>query len=445
MTRPYLPALLVLLLALAGCTSPADAPPAATATAAITPAAQPTANQTILTLPLAFYYQMALRPAAAADEPLTVTTGRYRAGAWGQVTRHGQDTPEELIVVADAPGEALRSYTRAETDPIWNRWPGAGFDGGWGLASPFSPLRLYPLADETAAGEPDPVTDVTEPTTRVQAFFGATTIERLLRAGITAVAAQAEERAALETQIQPFLTPHTFTYWVGESGRIYQAAATLLTVGADGEPAPWLEVVWRYWGYDDPAIAVSAPTDAVDVTTLAAAAPGPTPLSDLDPTTTLLVRVFATPGVLAQDVTVTVYPAGQRTVLATASSAEAQFTLAAGAYDVLVRADDTEEQLAGVQVVAERIASQDVVLNLGTLVVTIAQGDATPQVDIMAYPAGDRHNPAGWRTANPATFTLRAGVYDVEVALPDLRGTRLFPGITVRAGETVTTTLDIGG
>ncbi len=450
MTRSFLPVLLALLLALPGCqsapgpTTPTQFPTTPQPVVLQTSTPLPAADQAILALPTAFRYQVALRPARAPDEPLTVITGEYREGALAQITRHGQDIPEELIIVADAPGGTLRSYTRAETDPTWIRWPGAGFDAGWGLASPFSVLRLYPLADEIATGEPDPVADVTEPTTKVQAFFSAATIERLLRAGVSTVAAQAEEREALEAQLRPLLAPHTVTYWVGESGRIYQAAATLLIIGSDGEPAPWLEVVWRFWGYDDPAIAVEAPAETVDVSALAATAPAAGQAPTLDPATTLLVRVFETPGVLADGVTVTVYPAGQQSPVAARQEAEAQFALADGPYDVVARAGDNEERLTAVEVMAGSVTSRDVVLDLGTLTVTVTQGNTIPQVDIMVYPAGDRQNPAGWRTENPATFTLRAGAYDVEVVLPDLRGTRSLPGITVQTGEMVTATLDIG-
>lgn len=456
MTRPYLPVLLALIFALAACsTAPGPVAPAVTpepppaATPVPTPEPLPATDQEILALPTAFRYQMALRLAGAADEPLTVTTGQYRAGAWSQITRHGQDVAEELVVAVDETDGALHSYTRAETDAVWTRWPGAGFDAGWGLASPFSVLRLHPLADQAAAGELDAIPDIPEPVTKTQTFFAAATIERVLRAGISAVATQAEERAALEAQVQPMLTPHTVTYWTGAEGTVYQAAATLLTAGEDGEPVAWLEAIWRFWDYDDPAIAIAAPTDAVDVAALAAAAPAPAePTSaepfTLDPATTLLVRVFATAGVPAEDVTVTVYPAGESAALEVQRTAEAQFALADGGYDVQIQTGDAEEWLAGVQVMAGSVASQDVILELGTLVVTAIQGGATPQVDIMVYPDGDRQRPAGWRDANPATFTLRAGLYDIEVALPDLRSTRSLPDVAVQAGQTVTVTVDIG-
>lgn len=446
MTRLYLPVLLALLLSLSSCLSVSEPEtPSLPLAATQAPTPLPMQDQELLALPAAFRYQVALRPATAADEPLTVITGQYCEGAWMQVTRHGEDIPEELIVVADTPGGSLRSYTRAETDATWIRWPGTGFDTGWGLASPFSVLRLYPLADETAAGEPDPLSKAPEPTTKRQAFFSAATVERLLRAGISAATGQVEERAALEAQLQPLLTPHTVTYWAGESGRIYQAAATLLVVGPDGEPAPWLEVVWRYWGYDDSTIAVvEAPAEAVDVSDLATTAPVAGQGFALEPTTTLLVRVFAVPGVLASNVSVTVYASGSQQPLATQTVAEAQFALPAGAYEARLRAGDAEERLSDIEIVAESVTSRDVVLNLGTLAVTVMQGSATPQLDIMVYPAGDRQNPVGWRTENPTTFTLRAGVYDLEVAPPDLRGTRVFPGYTVVAGEIVTATLDIG-
>ena len=134
----------------------------------------------------------------------------------------------------------LWSYTRLTGETTWTCWPGEGFDAGYGLASPFSALRLYPLADERAPGEADSLQGVTESVTKAQAVFTADTVQRLLRAGAFAVATDPEERSALEAQLTPLFVPQTVTYWTGADGRVHQAAATLLTADPDGEPAPWL-------------------------------------------------------------------------------------------------------------------------------------------------------------------------------------------------------------
>ena len=98
-----------------------------------------------------------MRPAGMPDEPATVITGQYREGAWSQSARYGEDAAEDLIVARDGPGGPLRSYTRPAGETIWMRWPGEDFDAWLWAGSPFSVLRLYPLADEQASGEADPL------------------------------------------------------------------------------------------------------------------------------------------------------------------------------------------------------------------------------------------------------------------------------------------------
>ena len=252
------------------------------------------------------------------------------------------------------------------------------------------------------------------------------------------VAADAEERAALDTQLTPLFLPQTVTYWVGADDRIYQAAATLLTADPDGQPDPWLEVIWRFWGYDDPAIAISAPVNTVDAgdsSFVGQSAAAASPDIPLDPRTNLRVRVFAVPGVPAERVIVTVYPAGKKKALGSTSDADAQFVLPAGTYDIQVQAGGAEEWLKNVATVAGNVVSQDVVFDFGTLALTVVQNGATPQVDIVIYPAGQRQTWADYRAENPTSVYLRAGKYDVEVALPDFTGSKVVEGIEVRFGR----------
>ena len=157
-----------------------------------------------------------MRPAGMPDEPATVITGQYRDGAWSQSARRGEDAAEDLIVARAGPGGPLWSYTRLAGETIWTRWPGEGFDAAYGLASPFSVLRFHPLADEWAPGEADPLQGVTDTVvTKAQAVFTADTVQRLLRAGAFAVAADPEERSALDAQLTPLFVPQTVTYWAG--------------------------------------------------------------------------------------------------------------------------------------------------------------------------------------------------------------------------------------
>ena len=440
--RPAVAALLLCLLWLSGCTArPVPAPTPG-------PTSEPTAaapiDQELLTLPAAFRYEVTLRPAGMPDEAATVITGQYREGAWSQSSRRGEDAAEDLSAVPDGPGGPVRSYTRQAGETTWTRWPGQGFDAGYGLASPFDVLRLYPLADQRAPGEADPLQGVADDTVKEQAAFSADTVQRLLHAGVSSVVADPEERSVLKSQLAPLLLPQTITYWVGANSRVYQAAATLLTAGAEGQPSPWLEVVWRFWGFDDPAIAVTAPAEYVDAGDSAPEnqpTAAPSPEIALDPRTNLRVRVFAVPGVSAEKVKVTVYPAGKVTALGSTAAADAQFVLPAGAYDVKVEAGGAEEWLKGVAMVEGSVASQDVVFDFGTLALTVVQNGATPKVDMVIYPAGQRASWADYRSENPTSVQLRPGKYDVEVALPDFTGSKVVEGIEVRAGETVSQTI----
>ena len=452
--RPVVVAILLCVLGLAGCTAhPVLVPkldptsePMAAAVGAPTgaPTAVPLIEQDPLTLPAAFRYEVTVRPAGMPEEPATVITGQYRDGAWSQSSRRGEDAAEDLIVARAGPSGPLWSYTRLAGETSWTRWPGEGFDAGYGLASPFSALRLYPLADERAPGEADSLQGVTESVTKAQAVFTADTVQRLLRAGAFAVATDPEERSALEAQLTPLFVPQTVTYWTGADGRVQQAAATLLTADPIGEPAPWLEVVWRFWGHNDPAIAVAAPAVYSDADESASAdqpAPAPSPEIALDPRTNLRVRVFAWPGLPVDKVTVTVYPAGAKKALGSTDAQDAQFVLPAGTYDVQVESGGAEEWLKGLAMVEGNVISQDVVFDFGTLALTVVQGDSTPKVDIVIYPAGQRQTWADYRAENPTSAYLRAGKYDVEVALPDLTGNKVVEGIEVRSGETVSQTI----
>lgn len=461
--RPAAAVLVSCLLWLIGCTGqPASAPSAAPTSA---PTALPPAAQDILRLPAAFRYEVTLRPAGALDAPApdapaTVITGQYRDGAWSQSAGPGADASEDLVVAPAAPGGPRHSYTRPAGDASWTRWPGVGFDAGYGLASPFGVLRLYPLDAQRARGDAEAIAGAPEATTKEQVVFPAETVQQLLSAAVSAVAAGADERAALEEQLAPLVTPQTVTYWVGESGRIYRAAATLLTVDQAGAPGPWLEVIWRFWGYDDPTVAIAAPATYVDADIAtpadrpaAAAAAEPA----LDPATNLRVRSFALPGQPAERATVTVFRAanaaasqapkagtpGARKAVAALNAADAQFNLAPGVYDVQVQAGGAEEWLNAVKVSAGSLVSQDVVFDFGALALTVTQNGATPQVDMVIYPAGQRRTFVDWRSANPTVLQLAAGAYDIDVALPDYTGTRTFRGIEVRAGQTANYTLDI--
>lgn len=427
--------LLTLSVMAAGCGSGRD----------VEPTALPPVEPDLLQLPSAFRYTVMLRPAGMAEESVTVITGQYFDGAWAQSSRRGEEPAEELVVGRESSDAAWRSFTRAGGETMWNRWPGVGFDAGYGLSAPFAPLRLYPLADQTALGDPGAASGEPTPTTKVQAVFLPQTVRRLLHAGVSAVAAAPDARSALEEQLASLAVTQTLTYWVSADDRIYRAAGTLLLADNGGQPTPWLEAEWQFSDYDDPALAIAAPAEYRDVADFAAAeTTAPAVEFALDPRTTLRVRVFANPGLPVDKATVTVYPAGKNQPLGSTEATDAQFVLAPGAYDVRVQVDQAEEWLKGVTVAADSVASQDVVFDFGALVLMVTQNGATPQVDVVVYPAGQRQMWVGWRTENPAAFRLRPGKYDIEVALPDYTGSKVLEGLEIRPGETVTQTMEIG-
>lgn len=398
-------------------------------------------------LPEAFLYEVKLRPAGSSPAPEALIVGRYRAGAWQQEESNNPPTGTSDVDDRTATGPTQESivvdgvtYTRPAGERIWTRWPGMGFDAAYGLTSPFTVLRLYNLADEIARGGLSQAPGAPEATFRVQAAFSAETIARLLEAGAAALAADEQTRAALTAQVAPLATPQTITYWVGEDGRIYRAAATILAADTQGQPAPWLEAVWRFWAYDDPRIAIAAPTEYRE-------APGPDVTGEPLPTAlpqpplaegvNLAVRVFQSPGVPAQDLSVAVYPAGRTgQPLDWRSQADAQFTLPPGRYDVLVQMDYAQEWLRGITVKAGQLLNREVVFDFGTLELTVLRDGKAVPVDIVTYPAGNRQNWVDWRSDNPTTIRLRAGTYDVEIAYADYTATETVKGLVVRAGET---------
>lgn len=413
-------------------------------------AATPAPDGDLLRLPAAFRYQMTLHPAGQPDATSTLVSGQYRDRTWQQTARTGagpEQIDEELTVARDPALGELRSYTRAMTDTVWTRWPGVPFDAAYGLASPFTLLRLRPLATQTAT----PESDGSGPagTTKTQAVFDAAAVRRLLVAGVFAVAADGESRAALETQIAPLFVPQTLTYWADAEGRIAQIAGTLLTLRADGQAAPWLEVTAVYSGYDDPAIAVAAPDEVNDIGSLAVAAPAEQAAAGtgaVEPVTgvNLRIRVFARPGEPAADAIVTIYPKGKKNVADEKLGADAQFALKPGQYDALVRAGGAEQWLRDVPVTETAVVSHDALFDFAELTVVVVLGGAAPSVDVVVYPAGERVRFAGFATANPARFSLPAGLYDVEVATIDGNARRRVDGVEVRGGLETTQTIDLG-
>jgi hypothetical protein len=167
------------------------------------------------------------------------------------------------------------------------------------------------------------------------------------------------------------------------------------------------------------------------------------PEISLDPRTNLRVRVFALPGVPVEKDTVTVYPADKKKALGSTDAQDAQFVLPAGIYDVRVQAGGAEQWLKGVTMIEGDLVSQDVVFDLGTLALTAVQNGATPKVDMVIYPAGQRATWTDYRSGNPVSVQLTPGKYDVEVALPDFTGSKVVEGIEVRSGEVVSQTINL--
>jgi hypothetical protein len=263
---------------------------------------------------------------------------------------------------------------------------------------------------------------------------------------VAQVAADAESRSVLEAQLAPLFVPQTLTFWTDGHGRIVRAAGTLLTRGPDGQPAPWMEVTAAYSGYDDPAIAVAPPEEVSDIAKVAIADPGQPAAAappDASEDITLRIRVFATAGQPASDAIVTVYPQGKKTVVDERLGADARFAVKPGQYDVLARAGGAEQWLRDVAVMADAVASQDVLFDFAPLIVVVARGGAAPDVDVVVYPAGERIRFAGFATANPARFLLPAGFYDVEVATTDGAARQRVEGVEVRGGLETRQTVDL--
>lgn len=408
-----------------------------------TPAADE--QEACLALPGAFHYRVTFRSVSAPNAAPTDIVGRYRDGDWAQIARLGLDggSEEELVVVAGT------AYGRSAGESVWTRWPTLSFDMAYGLASPFTVLRLYPLADERASLGPSPVAGTTEATTRVQASFLAPTIHRLFEVSIAALTGDAQTRSALEAQVAPFEVQQTINYWIDANDRVHQAAAILLAADQDGQPAPWLEATWEFWGYDDPAIAVGAPTqyrDALEPTEDAQQAEGVLVSPTASDGANLIVRVFASPGVLADRLAVTVYPAGEsRQPLDWRADAEARFSVPPGTYDVVVQMDYAEERLPGLAVPAQGVVAREVVFDFGTLELSVTRGGSRVPAEIVIFPAGDRENWLDWRSENPASVRLRAGKYDIEVATAEPGSAkRVLEGVEIRPGEVTARSIELG-
>jgi hypothetical protein len=431
-----------------------------TPTAAATPTVVPQASSTpapsatparpaliLPALPDAFQFEVLLRPANAPNGPDTEIRGAYRTGTWQQsahtrTSDTGSSAPAQEMVAFNG-----ATYTRPAGDPEWVRWPGISFDAAYGMTSPFTALRLYAVADQKARGEAATLPGVSDPVMRLQAAVSGATVKSLLEAGAAALVADPEERATMVEQLAPLAVPQTITYWVTENGHIYQATATLVTAGSNGQPAPWMQITWRFSGYDDPSIAVTAPMRYRD-------APGPNAADQLQPTVApaqapaadanLAVNVFASPGVAADNLAVTVYPAGDmRQPIDWRNDAKAQFALPPGRYDVLVQTNNAQEWLRGLEVKAGTQLNRDVTFDFGTLKVSVQRDGKPITADIVTYPAGNRQNWLDWRSDNPATIPLRAGVYDLEIAYDDYLGHQTVTGLQVKAGETTAQTINI--
>jgi hypothetical protein len=424
----------------------ATATPEALATPA--PIAAPTRPAlTLPALPDAFQFEVLLRPANAPSGPDTEIRGVYRSGTWQQSAHTRTSNGDSSAPAQEMVAFNGVTYTRPAGDPDWVRWPGSSFDAAYGMTSPFTALRLYAVADQKARGEAATLPGVTEPVFRLQAAISGSTVKRLLQAGAAALVADPEERATMVEQLAPLAVPQTITYWVTEKGRIYQATATLVTAGSDGQPAPWMQITWRFSGYDDPSIAVTAPMRYRD-------APGPNAADQSQPTAApapalatdanLAVNVFASPGVAADNLAVTVYPAGDtRQPIDWRNDAKAQFALPPGRYDVLVQTNYAQEWLRGLEVTAGTRLNRDVTFDFGTLNITVQRDGKPVTADIVTYPAGNRQNWLDWRSDNPATIPLRAGMYDLEIAYDDYRGHQTVTGLQVKAGESTAQTINV--
>ena len=434
-------------------TPPTDARPVTAARAGtLVPAPSRAPDADLLALPAAFRYEVTLRP-VQAEAPATVISGQYRGGAWAQTSHTGDRPGEELTVAPDPATGRLRSYTRASGDEWWTRWPGVTFDAAYGLASPFTVLRLRPLATRSAApeqaAEPNATPSGAGPGAasareiKTQALFSTEIVQRVLIAGVLAVATDEDTRRSLEDQIASLFVPQTVTYWTDPAGRVTRVASTLLSLGQDNEPIPWVEMTASYSAYDDPSIAVAAPASATDIAEVAGNDLVAEQASEVQPGVNLRVRVFATAGAAATDSVVTAYPAGKKTVADEKFGPDAQFTLKPGLYDVLVRSAGAQQWLKGVAVTQDGLASNDVLFDFAQLTVTVNLNGNIVPVDVVVYPAGETTNFAGLVSENPAVFRLQVGMYDVEAATQDGQARKRIPGVEVRSGLETTLTFDL--
>jgi hypothetical protein len=412
----------------------------------VVPAPTKAPDSALLDLPAAFRYVVTLHP-VQADAPTTVVTGQYRDGAWAQTSTTGDQAGDDLIVAPDPASGRLQSYTRAAGDTSWTRWPGVTFDTAYGLASPFTVLRLRGLATRSAVTGPGdsatPEAGTVAGETKTQVLFSPEAVQRMLSAGVVAAATDADTQAALQAQLASLYVAQTVTYWTDSAGRVTRAAGTLLSLGPDNKPAPWIELTAAYAGYDDPEIAVVVPSGAVDIADVAGKDAVAEQASDVQPGVNLRVRVFATAGVPATDSIVTAYIAGKKTVAAEKLGPDAQFTLKPGSYDVMVRSGGAQQWLKGVAVTQDGLVSNDVLFDFAQLVVNAVLNGAAPAIDVVVYPAGEKTNFAGFLSTNPARFRLPAGAYDVETATQDGRAHKRVSGVEVRGGLETNLTVDL--
>ncbi len=398
----------------------------------------------VLALPHAFRYEVTLRP-VQGNAPSTVIAGQYRDGAWAQTSRTGDQAGEELVVARDPATGKLRSYTRPAGESNWTRWPGVTFDAAYGLASPFTMLRLHPLATQSALTDDASATGATPAVGEVktQALFSMEAVQRVLMAGVLATATTEDTRASLEQQLAAQFVPQTVTYWTDAGGRVVKAAATLLSLGPDNQPVPWIEFTGTYSAYDDPAIVIAAPATATDIEDVAGKDAVAEQAKDVPAGVNLRVRVFASAGAPASDAVVTAYLAGKKTVVAEKLGADAQFTLKPGVYDILVRSGGAQQWLKGVTVSQGAVTSNDVLFDFAQLTVTVQLGGATPAVDVAVYPAGEQSDFVGVVSTNPAQFRLPVGEYDVEAATQDGKARKRVTGVVLRAGLDTNLTIDL--
>ncbi len=401
-----------------------------------------------------FRYEERLKPSGQGGGQETLVSGRYREGSWQENARTGGGASQELIVSG---GD---SYTRPAGEATWTHWPGIGFDAAYGLTAPLTVLRLYPLAGRSTRPVLDLVPGAPEPTFRVESLITAATVKQVMQAGVRASIASAAGQSSLSAQLASTIVDQTITYWRGESGRVYQASASLMAAGSDGSATPWMEVTWRFWNYDDPEIVVSAPAQsrpAVDASGGQLATPGSdNEAASAKPTRTALapasaagaakltVDVFAAPGIPAENLAVTVYPAGDAdNPVETLADPSARFSLAPGRYDVRVQMNYAEQWLRGLDVSVEEPNRQSVTFDFGTLQLSVQRGGAAIPVDIVTYPAGDRQDWVDRRSDNPASIALRAGTYDVEITYVDQAAKQTVEGLVIKAGAVIAKTIEV--